>query len=236
VGFRFRRTIKLGKGLRINLSKSGVSLSAGRPGASLNIGSRGAATTVGIPGTGLSYRSALLHLRSPGKRTSRPAPSSASPGAALGCLGASVVLLGLLLLLSGVSTWALLLLGLGALLFLLQIRASKRAAAFRSAEEERTRQLAALLLLLQRRAEAQRRASLVARFGEEACSRILARDVWLGQTEEQLREALGEPVDIDEKVMKTKRREVWKYDQTGASRFKTRVILEGGLVAGWDRK
>jgi hypothetical protein len=200
-------------------------------------------TTVGIPGTGLSYRSTPLRVPSRSKSTPprskstpHPAPSLASPGADLGCLGASVVLLGLILLLSGVSTWALVLLGLAAPLFLLQARAAKQAAASRAAEEERRRQLAVLLLLLQRRAEAQRRSSLLSRFGEEACSRILARNVWLGQTEEQLREALGKPVDIGRKVMKTKSRETWKYGQTGANRFKTRVILENGFVTGWDRK
>lgn len=59
MGFRFRRSIRLGKGLRINLSKSGASLSVGRRGATLNIGPKGQKMTVGLPGSGLSYSTKL---------------------------------------------------------------------------------------------------------------------------------------------------------------------------------
>ncbi len=52
--FRFRRTIHIGPGLRINLSESGVSTSVGHRGASFTVGPRGTRTTVGL-GTGLRY-------------------------------------------------------------------------------------------------------------------------------------------------------------------------------------
>lgn len=55
MGIRFRKSIKIAPGLRINLSKSGPSLSVGRPGATFNIGPKGTRTTVGAPGTGISY-------------------------------------------------------------------------------------------------------------------------------------------------------------------------------------
>lgn len=55
MGFRFRKSIKLFPGVRINLSKSGVSTSIGRPGATVNFSERGVRGTVGIPGTGMSY-------------------------------------------------------------------------------------------------------------------------------------------------------------------------------------
>jgi hypothetical protein len=55
MGFRFRRSIRVVPGLRINLSKSGPSLSVGGRGATVNINERGARTTVGLPGSGLSY-------------------------------------------------------------------------------------------------------------------------------------------------------------------------------------
>lgn len=57
MGFRFRKTIRLGSLLRLNVSKSGLSTSVGKPGASINVGPRGVSTNVGLPGTGLSYRS-----------------------------------------------------------------------------------------------------------------------------------------------------------------------------------
>jgi len=55
MGFRFRKTIKLFPGIRLNLSKSGISTSIGVPGATINLSKRGACGTVGIPGTGVSY-------------------------------------------------------------------------------------------------------------------------------------------------------------------------------------
>jgi len=236
VGFRFRRVIKLGKGLHLNVSKSGVSWSAGGRGATFNVGPRGASTTLSIPGTGLSYRRTFAGSHARGKSARGIATTSLPPGTALGCLGAFVVLIGMILVLSGAFAGGMGLVALAILLFVLQTQASKRSAASRAVEEERMHQLAALLFLLQARAEAERRANLTARFGAETCSRILARQPWIGQTQEQLREALGKPVDIDEKVLKTKRREVWKYDQTGTNRFNTRVTLENGIVTGWDRK
>ncbi len=56
MGYRFRRSIRIAPGLRVNFGKRGVSLSAGVRGASITVGSRGTYTNVGIPGTGLSYR------------------------------------------------------------------------------------------------------------------------------------------------------------------------------------
>ncbi|RFO94800.1 DUF4236 domain-containing protein [Rhodoferax lacus] len=55
MSFRFRKTIKLFPGVKINLSQSGISTSIGVPGATVNIGKNGTRTTVGLPGTGISY-------------------------------------------------------------------------------------------------------------------------------------------------------------------------------------
>lgn len=57
--FRFRKIISLGKFLRLNISKGGVSASVGRPGATINIRKDRVDGTVGVPGTGLSYRERL---------------------------------------------------------------------------------------------------------------------------------------------------------------------------------
>ena len=53
--FRFRRSIRLGPGLRLNLGKRGASVSLGVRGAHVTLGNTGVRTTVGLPGTGLSY-------------------------------------------------------------------------------------------------------------------------------------------------------------------------------------
>jgi len=55
MGLRFRRSIRVFPGLRLNVSPSGVSASIGRRGSWLTFGPRGTRATVGIPGTGLSY-------------------------------------------------------------------------------------------------------------------------------------------------------------------------------------
>ena len=55
MGFRFRKSIKLLPGIKLNFSKSGVSTTLGKAGASINISGRGTRGTVGIPGTGVSY-------------------------------------------------------------------------------------------------------------------------------------------------------------------------------------
>ncbi len=53
--WRFRRSIQVVPGIRLNLAKRGVSLSAGGHGFTRNFNAHGARTTVGLPGTGLSY-------------------------------------------------------------------------------------------------------------------------------------------------------------------------------------
>jgi hypothetical protein len=54
--FRFRKSISILPGVKVNLSKTGVSTSVGGKGATLNIGHGKKNVTLGIPGTGLSYR------------------------------------------------------------------------------------------------------------------------------------------------------------------------------------
>jgi len=41
VSFRFHRTVRLFPGVRLNLSRSGASVSLGGPGLSVNLGPRG---------------------------------------------------------------------------------------------------------------------------------------------------------------------------------------------------
>jgi tetratricopeptide (TPR) repeat protein len=75
--FRFRRSIRLGPGVRLNLGKTGLGLSFGVRGARRTFHSSGRETaSVGIPGSGLSY----VDTRS-GRR--REAPESAEAPVAL---------------------------------------------------------------------------------------------------------------------------------------------------------
>ena len=56
MGLRFRKSISLGKGVRLNISKKSIGLSAGVKGARVSVNSKGRVTkSVGIPGTGIGY-------------------------------------------------------------------------------------------------------------------------------------------------------------------------------------
>ncbi|HEY1772570.1 MAG TPA: DUF2845 domain-containing protein [Gammaproteobacteria bacterium] len=71
---------------------------------------------------------------------------------------------------------------------------------------------------------------------EEIVQRILRKEIWQGETPEQLKDSLGSPAEVDDNVLKTKKKEVWKYGQTGVNRFKLRVTVENDVVIGWDIK
>ncbi len=75
MGIRFRKSITIAPGVRINLSKSGVSATLGVKGASLGIGKGGVHANVGLPGSGIFYRK-KLPLPWPGKGKSGSSTSS----------------------------------------------------------------------------------------------------------------------------------------------------------------
>jgi hypothetical protein len=58
-GLRFRKSWGIAPGVKVNVSKTGVSTSLGGHGATVNVGTRTRTLTLGIPGTGLSYRMPL---------------------------------------------------------------------------------------------------------------------------------------------------------------------------------
>jgi len=72
MGLRFRRTMKIAPGLRLNFNKNSVGLSIGPRGAKYTINSSGRRTTsVGIPGSGLYY----TESQGGGKRTAERDPN-----------------------------------------------------------------------------------------------------------------------------------------------------------------
>ena len=100
MGFRFRKSIKLLPGIRLNLSKSGVSASIGKPGATVNISERGTRGTVGIPGTGMSYSEPLSRPHTTPKQA--PEQNAVSKGMSFAALlGWGLVALFVVVLLSG---------------------------------------------------------------------------------------------------------------------------------------
>jgi hypothetical protein len=71
MAIRFRKSLKLAPGVRMNLSGSGVSWTLGPRGASIGIGKRGSFLNAGIAGSGLSTRQSLA--------SSRPAKQKVAP-------------------------------------------------------------------------------------------------------------------------------------------------------------
>lgn len=71
---------------------------------------------------------------------------------------------------------------------------------------------------------------------ETLVQRIANGYFWQGQTEEQLRDSLGSPTAVDHKLLKTMRREVWKYHESGRNRYRLRITVENGIVSTWDQK
>jgi hypothetical protein len=71
MGFRFRRSITILPGVRLNFGKRGISTSIGIRGAHVTVGKTGTRTTVGLPGSGLSY----THL----EKAHHHSPSAALP-------------------------------------------------------------------------------------------------------------------------------------------------------------
>lgn len=78
MGLRFRNTIKIAPGVKLNISKSGISTSIGERGNTVNISKRGVRSTIGIPGTGISYSTMLTGKKK--RKTVAVAQSTACKG------------------------------------------------------------------------------------------------------------------------------------------------------------
>ena len=100
MSFRFKKSIKILPGIKLNISKNGLnSISIGKPGASVNISKKGKQATIGIPGTGLSYSKKLpsredTHLKSPSIST------SAEPNSKQTISPPKIIMIGLLVIFS----------------------------------------------------------------------------------------------------------------------------------------
>lgn len=70
MAFRFRKSVKIAPGIRLNIGKKGISTSIGGRGATVNISKRGTRVTTGLPGTGLSSS----HLIKPPSRNRSATP------------------------------------------------------------------------------------------------------------------------------------------------------------------
>jgi hypothetical protein len=75
MGFRIQKSFRIAKGVRLNMSKSGLGVSVGVPGARYSVHSSGRRTgTVGVPGSGVRYQ-----VTKSGGRTRARAAAGSSP-------------------------------------------------------------------------------------------------------------------------------------------------------------
>jgi hypothetical protein len=94
-----------------------------------------------------------------------------------------------------------------------------------------------LFALATAHARKKRREALMAKYGDaNIVDMIMRRMFWVGQTEQQLVDSLGRPNDVDQRVLRSKVKETWKYHETGRNRFGLRITVENGFVVGWDQK
>jgi hypothetical protein len=77
---------------------------------------------------------------------------------------------------------------------------------------------------------------LAARFGADDARRIQGQELWQGATSAMVLEMFGAPIQIDEKILKTKTKTTYKYFQTGKNRFALKITLDNGVVVKWDDK
>lgn len=81
MGLRFRKSVKIAPGVRLNISKKSVGISAGVKGYRKSINSSGRVTTsIGVPGTGVSYVK-TENLKSKKKKTASNRASSTAAAA-----------------------------------------------------------------------------------------------------------------------------------------------------------
>lgn len=77
MALRIRKSFKIAPGIRLNLSKSGISTSVGGKGFTTNISKKGTRVTAGIPGTGISTSTLYKTQKA---RVPMPSVSVAKPG------------------------------------------------------------------------------------------------------------------------------------------------------------
>ncbi|MCC3306038.1 hypothetical protein [Sneathiella sp. HT1-7] len=65
---------------------------------------------------------------------------------------------------------------------------------------------------------------------------LMNKTFWQEQTADQLRDSLGSPHAIDRKILKTKKKEIWKYNHLGGNRYGIRITLDDDQVVGWEKK
>lgn len=85
MGLRFRKSISVAKGVKVNINKKSASVTVGKRGAHYTINTTGKQTaSVGLPGTGLSYSKSFGGKKKSSKKTSSKKGNAASGNSSVG--------------------------------------------------------------------------------------------------------------------------------------------------------
>ncbi|KMO27898.1 hypothetical protein VP06_29365 [Methylobacterium aquaticum] len=83
--------------------------------------------------------------------------------------------------------------------------------------------------------KARRRKPLSLKYGSaDIADRILSGRMWEGMTAEMLRDSWGDPTHVRRQLHKTRTTEIWRYVRTGRTRLGNRIIIENGVVVGFE--
>lgn len=63
-----------------------------------------------------------------------------------------------------------------------------------------------------------------------------SQKLWIGAPLDAVIEMFGPPLDVDEKVLKTKTKRTYKYKSLGKNRYALRIYIEQDEVTGWEDK
>lgn len=103
--------------------------------------------------------------------------------------------------------------------------AEEQAKAEASAAEKAAREAA------EKKKSQQRKKELLAKYGDEFVAiQIMYNEVWVGMTEEQLRDSLGRPTAKSFNETTRDRKETWKYEQTRSNAYALKITLKNGIV------
>lgn len=101
MGLRFRKSVKIAPGVRVNVGNKSAGVSVGGRGARVSVNTSGRRTTsVGIPGTGLSY----ISSSSSGKKKNTPAEVDSPAPRASRAGGTALLVVAVLALVIGLPT------------------------------------------------------------------------------------------------------------------------------------
>lgn len=259
MGINFRKRIKIAKGVYLNVGKKGVSASFGVKGLTVN--SKGK-MTASLPGTGLSYSTKLDSLKNSSAKESIDngysylsinnsidgidniddlkellKPTYSFKEKPYEAFKTSTTILVLLIFFISVfsslggeqessNIWKPIL--FLALFYIYRIVRSKHQDIKINKEREGFAKKVDILNELID--------DVVEKNGFINAVNIITRNLWIGETKEQLIDSIGEPIKISTKVSGEKISESYYYNQINARSYGLIVDIENDIVKGWEIK